>query len=125
MLLGCAPDPTADHDFAHFWTDFRGAVLSGDRDAVVAMSRLPLEVRGTLDDEPPRLLDAAALHEALPDLLRQDAGLAASPRPMFQLVEGTPQPALPAPEAAGARVGTFEFALGPDGWRLIRAYVDR
>lgn len=125
LLAACPPAAAGERDFARFWAAFRSAVLADDREALVAMSRLPFTLHGQLDEDADEKVDAAGLQRQLPDLLLQDTGLSAEPQPMLELVERTKQPARPARGAKTVRVGQFEFALRPDGWRFAGAYVDR
>ena len=48
-----------DEGFQAFWQGFRAAALAGDLGAVARMSRLPVESRGELDDDPVLRLTAA------------------------------------------------------------------
>src|SRR3712207_257736 len=39
-------------DFATFWTDFRGAILSKDTSSIQAMTHFPFQTRGESDSDP-------------------------------------------------------------------------
>ncbi|MBP0494260.1 hypothetical protein [Roseomonas indoligenes] len=109
--------------FAAYWHDFRAAVLAGDMGAVTRMSRLPLESRGELDDEPVRRLTAATLPSAFRRLLRTVEDVRTN-RTVLEVIRDTPEPTLDPRNSAPdqARVSSLAFARGRDGWRLVTIY---
>ncbi|MCR0985064.1 hypothetical protein [Roseomonas populi] len=115
-------DPRAA-SIAAFWRGFRAAVRAGDMAAVTRMSRLPLESRGELDDEPMRRLTAATLPAAFRRLLRTVEDVRNN-RTVLDVIRDTPEPVLdPRNVAPGqARIGSLEFARGQEGWRLVTIY---
>ena len=110
-------------EFRAFWQTFRAAALTGEMTAIARMSRLPVESRGELDDEPVLRLTAATLPAAFRRLLRTVEEVETG-RTMLEVIRDTPEPR---PDAASlranqARVGSLEFLRGRDGWRLATLY---
>jgi hypothetical protein len=125
-----APPPVQEaalpEEFLTFWTNFRGAVLSGDQGAVAALVKFPFETRGQLDDAPVLTHDRDAFPGVLEKLLSQDPGLTPEPSTMRQLIEANETAPAGALDAGGqsARVGVFVFVLEDGHWRLTRGYLD-
>ncbi len=127
LALPAAPvlgqSTTRDEAFRAFWQAFRAAVLAGDLEAVARMSRLPVESRGELDDEPVLRLTAATFPPAFRRLLAtvEDPG---SGRTVLDGIRGTPRPRLDGRNASAGQVslGSLQFGLGRDGWRLTTIY---
>ena len=114
----------ADTSVQHFWTEFRRAALAGDVARVAALTSFPLRTRGPMDDDPEVTHDRVAFAALFRRLMAQDPGLAAAPETMRALLDRTHAlgPRELSPEQA--RVGAFEFARTPVGWRLVFAYTE-
>ncbi|WP_458095167.1 hypothetical protein [Roseomonas sp. WA12] len=110
-------------EFRAFWQTFRTAALAGDMAAITRMSRLPVESRGELDDEPVLRLTATALPAAFRRLLRTVEEVETG-RTVLQTIRDTPEPwGDPASLRANqARVGSLEFRRGREAWRLATIY---
>jgi len=112
-----------DEAFRAFWQAFRAAVLVGDLESVTRMSRLPVQSRGELDDEPVLRLTAATFPPAFRRLLAtvEDP---VSGRTVLDGIRDTPQPRLDGRNVAPRQVnlGSLQFGLGRDGWRLTTIY---
>ncbi|WP_338664379.1 hypothetical protein VQH23_04265 [Pararoseomonas sp. SCSIO 73927] len=109
--------------FFPFWREFRAAVLAGDMAAVTRMSRLPLESRGELDDEPVLRLNAAALPAAFRRLLRTVEDVERN-RTVLEVIRDTPEPVLDSRNYAPdqVRISSLDFLRGRGGWRLVTIY---
>lgn len=138
---GCGPLPpaagsaaaqapaAASPGFETVWPLFRQALLAEDAQALAAMTRFPLDLRGELDSGPPRRAAPSDLPAVIGRALRADTGLSLRATLTNQaLVErlGTtlqPQRGVSlGPDTA--RVGAFAFMHTPDaGWRLWRVYL--
>lgn len=112
--------------FDRFWAAFRQAVIAGDRERIVSMTRFPFETRGTSDDDPVRTHDRASFLRILDRLLADDAGMAATPEPMRRYIERTTTltDRNHEPGATEAGVGNFDFRLVGGRWLFTRAYMD-
>jgi len=114
------PDDAA---FRAFWQAFRAAALADDMVAITRMSRLPVESRGELDDEPMLRLTAATLPAAFRRLLRT-VEEPETRRRVLDTIHDMPEPRVPGDElrAGQARVGSLVFRLGRNGWRLATIF---
>ncbi|MCR0983116.1 hypothetical protein [Roseomonas populi] len=112
-----------DEAFFAFWQAFRAAVLAGDLEAVARMSRLPVESRGELDDEPVLRLTATTFPPAFRRLLAT-VDDPASGRTVLDGIRDTPRPRLDGRNASPGQVnlGSLQFGLGRNGWRLTTIY---
>lgn len=124
---GDTPAKTADcaADAGPFWQAFRKAALAGDAPGMAGMAQLPIETRGTLDDEPAGRMDRAQFIAAVPELIAADTGLKEAAYPQRALIEAT---ATPPDVSCGAgagsfRVGSMEFLFEAGGWKLGRVYL--
>jgi hypothetical protein len=114
--------------FDQFWARFRRALLTGDMEAVAAVTRLPLEVRGELDTDPAYRASRAALAGVLTRALNADTGLSlrqhVTNRALIERVE-TPTSPMPGVSvgATSARVGAFAFKRSGLEWQLCRVYL--
>jgi len=122
------PVAAVAESFAAFWQPFRTALLAGDAGQVATRTRLPLEERGILPDEPARRVARAELDSALKRVLAQDSGMGR--RTILtnrDLVAQTADVSRAAPglQVIGdsARLGGLEFARERRRWRLIRIYI--
>ena len=97
----------------------RAAALAGDLAAVARMSRLPVESRGELDDEPVLRLTAATFAPAFRRLLAA-AEDPASGRTVRDAIQAAPVPRLGRRNASPGqvRLDSLQFGRGRDGWRL-------
>jgi hypothetical protein len=125
--LSAAPalaQPAArEREFRAFWQDFRAAALAGDMAAVTRLSRLPVESRGELDDEPVLRLTAATLPPAFRRLLATVEDPAAG-RTVRDMIRDTAEPRLDGRNASPGqvRLDSLQFARTRDGWRLAILY---
>jgi hypothetical protein len=112
-----------DEGFQAFWQGFRAAALAGDLGAVARMSRLPVESRGELDDDPVLRLTAATFPPAFRRLLAtvEDP---ASGRTVRDAIQAAAVPRLDRRNASPGqvRLDSLQFARGRDGWRLATIY---
>ena len=114
---------------ALYWRNFRQALLQGQSQLLVGMTRLPLVVKGVTDDQAPRRVGQGKLGKTLAELLKQEVYPvhAADDRPqtLRQLVESTPE-LLPkhwtTPQQL--RVESLAFAKGKSGWKLVTVYEE-
>lgn len=107
-----------------FWQQFQAAVAAADTTRLLALVRVPLEVRGQLDADPPRSLEAPALQAQLPALLDLDSGLTEAGQTMRELVHDTTPVQFASLAAAEARLGAFVFEWSDGHWLLVRVYIE-
>lgn len=110
-------------DFNSYWRELRSALLAANAESVARLTKFPFTVRGELDDDPVRAIERPAFPAMLRQLLAQDVGLSPEPEPLshyLKRVETVPPSAV---AGATARVAGMQFALGPDGWRFVGAYL--
>ena len=122
-----APAPATDRivQARQFWSRFQAAVAATDSTQLLAMVRVPLELRGQLDSDPPRSLDVAQVQANLPALLDTDSGLAPTGQSMRALVRDTTTDQFTAHvENDTARLGSFVFAWSNGHWLLVRVYQE-
>lgn len=115
-------------EFEQFWAGFRTAALTGDVNAVAAMTRFPLEVRGELDDDPVRRAARPELAALLARVLDADTGLSAREQLTNRMLlerAGTPIRRMPGVSVtpASARIGAFAFERDGTRWQLRRIYL--
>lgn len=110
-------------DFPSYWRELRGALLRSDVEGVARLTDFPLAVRGEMDDDPVRRIERAQLEGVLQRLLAEDVGLSPDPEPLSQYLERVREPPAHARSGSTARIASLEFALGPKGWRLVKAYL--
>jgi hypothetical protein len=58
--------------FQKFWSDFRQAVLAGDKEKVASMTQFPFKTRGLLDTDPVSTHDHGGFLRIFDRLLEQD-----------------------------------------------------
>lgn len=110
-----------------FWTAFRAAVAFDDDSALAGMTRLPLRLRGEMDDDPVRRVPAADLPEVIDEVLEQriyPASASAAPqslREIVQRLERLPDHAWLTPTSF--RVEQLEFQRVKGRWALVQAYL--
>ena len=111
--------------FERFWAAFRQAILAGDKNKIVAVTRFPFETRGPSDDDPVRKHERAAFRTLVDALLAGESG-SASGGTTRQLIERTTTltERNVEPGAKEARVGRFYFENVAGRWWFTRAYTD-
>ena len=107
-----------------FWQQFQAAVAAADIARLLTLVRVPLEVRGQLDSDPPRSLEPPALQAQLPALLELDSGLSETGQTMRELVHDTTPVQFASLAAAEARLGAFVFEWSEGRWLLARVYTE-
>lgn len=112
---------------ARFWTTFREAALSLDEVRLAALTRLPLQLRGTVDGEPVRRVQRRHLLPVLKQLLAEEsAGPGGGPaRSQRAWIER--KATLGASDWLAAdliRVQQMEFQRIGGRWYLVRVYAD-
>jgi len=112
--------------FQAFWSDFRSAVLGGDRAKTLAMTAFPFKTRGPSDADPIISHDAASFSGLLDTLLTQDPGLKPEPETMRAFIERTPTVPTTTMGDGGqsARVGAFVFQWTSGRWKFTMAYTE-
>lgn len=113
--------------FEEAWPAFRSAALDNQPDVVARRVQFPLEVRGTLDEEPARPSSAADFPSLFQRLMLEDVGRTEEPTTLRHYLEsGTAPPAAPAAvEAYERRVGLLLFQRDERGlWWLTRVYLE-
>lgn len=127
MVLLASPalgQPAArDEGFHAFWQGFRTAALTGDLATVTRMSRLPVESRGELDDEPVLRLTAATFPPAFRRLLTTIDD-PVSGRTLRDTIRDTMELRLDDRNASPGqvRLDSLQFERARDGWRLTTIY---
>lgn len=111
-------------EFQTFWTEFREAVLRGDKAAVRSMTKFPFKTRSVLDSDPVKTYDQASFNGIYEKLLAQDAGLNPEPEAMRHLIERTKAGKGFGDGVEMARVGNFVFQKIADRWRFTQAYME-
>lgn len=113
-------------DFQEFWTQFRGAALSGKSERCLALTAFPFKTRGPTDADPVRTHSQAEFPGLLAALLAQDSGLAAEPLSMREYIAHHPmiQKKLVRADGLSARVGTFVFEKRAGEWRFVQSYTE-
>ena len=123
------PEPAAGDDCRAsaqtFWESFRQAAATGDSAGLAELSRFPLQIEGTLDEELEPLA-RNAFESRVPGLLAADTGLKEDSYPQRQLVADTAQaPDVECLGAAGAfRVGSMAFERSDGAWHLVKIYME-
>jgi hypothetical protein len=107
-----------------FWQQFQAAVAAADTARLLTLVRVPLEVRGQLDADPPQLLELPALQARLPAFLDLDSGLTETGQTMRELVRDTTPVQFASLAAAEARLGAFVFEWSNQHWLLARVYTE-
>lgn len=109
-----------------FWVQFQSAVAGNDAGSIVDMARLPVEVRGQLDETPSRQVNESELRTMLPKLLDQDTGLQEQAQSMRHLIESTNPAKFSESIEEGhiIRLAVFQFEFANDEWLLTRVYLD-
>jgi len=119
-----APTPGAKQvDFSAYWRDLRAALLSADSESASRLAEFPFAVRGEMDDDPVRQIERAGFADILRKLLAQDVGLSAEPEPLSRYLQRFPSPPADAVTGTTARIASMQFALRPEGWRMVGAYL--
>lgn len=123
--LAQAPDPA----FQAYWSEFRSAVMSGDRQKVAALTRFPFEVRGTHDSDPVVRLSRESFTKNVDRLLEERvhtvSGQRLASRSMREVIAGKPSAAArDLLSARVARVEQFEFVKVDDRWLFATAYAE-
>lgn len=90
------------------------------------MTQFPLIVRGSLDGDPERKINAQALRKLIPRLLKEDAGLSTTPESVRDYVKRFENPPAKSvdPGGASAHVASFEFDRVGGRWLFTRTYMD-
>jgi len=111
--------------FQKFWSEFRSAVMSGDKAKVSRLTRFPFETRGPLDDDPVIGHDRQWFLKAYEELMDMDTGLTREPGAMRLLIKNTPTiTSKDAVRRDWARVGDFEFERIDGKWWFNFAFVE-
>jgi hypothetical protein len=110
-------------DFNSYWRELRPALLAANAESVARLTKFPFTVRGELDDDPVRAIERPAFPAILRQLLAQDVGLSPEPEPLSHYLKRVDTVPPSAVAGATARVAGMQFALGPDGWRFVGAYL--
>lgn len=123
-----ASKPTAKASAQVFWSAFRQAVTQGDDAALQSMVKLPLLVRGEMDDDPVQRVGRARLKHTLHELLDQpifsNEGGATVKRPLREVIARTERlPARAWMTPTSFRVEQLEFQWSRGQWKLTRAYL--
>lgn len=114
---------------ALYWRQFRQALLQGQNQLLVGMTRLPLVVKGVTDEQAPRRVGQGKLRKTLAELLKQEVypvhATDDRPQTLRHLIEATPE-LLPrhwtTPQQL--RVENLAFAKGKTGWKLVTVYEE-
>jgi hypothetical protein len=120
---------TQAREAALYWRNFRQALLQGQNQLLVGMTRLPLVVKGVTDDQAPRRVGQGKLGKTLAELLKQEVypvhATDDRPQSLRHLIEATPE-LLPrhwtTPQQL--RVENLAFAKGKTGWKLVTVYEE-
>jgi hypothetical protein len=91
---------------------------------VATLTQFPLRTRGQMDDDPEVTHGRGELAALLARLMEQDPGLSAQPETMRALFDRTQTLGAFELSPEQARVGAFEFARTPAGWRWVYAYTE-
>lgn len=123
-----ASKPTAKAAAQVFWTAFRQAVAQGDDAALQSMVKLPLLVRGEMDDDPVQRVGRTRLKHTLHELLDQpifsSEGGATVKRSLREVIARTERlPARAWMTPTSFRVEQLEFQWSRGQWKLTRAYL--
>ncbi|HET6788674.1 MAG TPA: hypothetical protein VFH49_11965 [Aquabacterium sp.] len=123
-----AGKPTAKASAQVFWSAFRQAVAQGDDAALQSMVKLPLLVRGEMDDDPVQRVGRARLkhmlHEVLDQPIFSSEGGATVKRSLREVITRTEQlPARAWMTPTSFRVEQLEFQWSRGQWKLTRAYL--
>ncbi len=110
-------------DFNSYWRELRPALLTANAESVARLTKFPFTVRGELDDDPVRAIERPAFPAMLRQLLAQDVGLSPEPESLTQYLKRVDTVPPSAVSGTTARVAGMQFALGPDGWRFVGAYL--
>jgi hypothetical protein len=128
MFGFCAPQEARQNrqlDVQAFWSAFRGAVLTGDKNATASLAEFPFKTRGTLDNDPVMTIDKDSFIEMLDRILDQDPGLRQEPETMRELIRRTaavPQESIE--NETMFRIGLFLFKKIRGKWRFVQAYIE-
>jgi hypothetical protein len=109
-----------------FWKVFRQMVLKKDDRAIVAKTRFPFQIKGTLDSSGVRQVRKAEFSSTIPTLLATDPGLSPEPSTMEKLIKKTAKLPPNACDASGNefRIGTWVFQNSSNRWQFVRGYVE-
>lgn len=110
-------------DFSSYWRELRTALLAADAESVARLTKFPFTVKGELDDDPVQAIERPAFPAMLRQLLAQDVGLSPDPEPLSHYLKRVDTVPPDAVAGTTARVASMQFALGPDGWRFVGAYL--
>jgi hypothetical protein len=135
VLLGLSPSVSCPQQtgrespvgsFQKFWSDFREAALTGNKDKIASLAEFPFQTRGILDSDPLQMHDRASFLSLFDRLLSQDPGLSREPQTMRSLLERTRSVTGKALDSGGdtARIGAFVFQRIGGRWRFTRAYIE-
>ena len=122
-------EPSAAGLFKSFWAEFRTAILNGDMEKVVSLTKFPFEVRGPDDSDPVVYHDQNAFMKIYNDLLNQQiykmTGSKLTTISMREIIKNKPN------AIAGdllsddfARVEQFTFIKVKNSWLFNRAYFE-
>jgi hypothetical protein len=116
----------ADNGFQLFWSAFRQAALAGDKDKLEAMTKLPILVKGTVDEDAVKHYDIKLLLGNFDRLLSQDTGQKPEPETMKSLIEKTQVIAAGQTRISihEVRIGTFVFQKIQNRWLFSIAYIE-
>ena len=115
--------PPSSNDFEPFWQQFRTAFLSSDLEALARMTKFPVRALGETQGEPEKSLGRVEFPRLVRRLLTQDAGKTPTPESHAQYLRHLDHLPPDAVQGPTARVGDLRFALEPEGWRFVSAYL--
>jgi hypothetical protein len=115
--------------FQNFWSDFRSAVISGDKERISSLTKFPFEVRGPNDSDPVIRHNRSSFMKIYDRLLTQQVysfdGAQVNPKPMREIIESKTRIAKSDILAEDfVRIEKFTFAKVKDRWLFIRAYIE-
>ncbi len=116
----------AVEEFQGFWSEFRAAVLTNDKEKVASMTRFPFKTRGIDDSDPVTKHSKDSFLKLWDKLLAQDPGLAQEPDTMWHFIE---QKTVVTNKDFGAgssdtRIANFKFEKVQGKWLFTFAYLD-
>jgi len=111
-------------DFNNFWEIFRAAVLANNTSHVKALTKFPLMIKGTLDEDKTILIKEADFDSAIETLLAQDTGLRKKPQTMSQFIKENKVIDDSLITKNEAVVGNFRFIKISGNWYFVSAYTE-
>jgi len=121
---GAQPSATpSSNDFELFWQQFRTAFLASDLEALARMTKFPVRGLGETQGEPEKSLGRVEFPRLMRRLQTQDAGKTPTRESHAQYLRHLDRLPPDAVQGSTARIGDLKFALEPEGWRFVSAYL--